>query len=454
MKLLLDRASGARAIPGNRVSLLLDGPETYEVMLEIIARARQWIHFENYIIRDDATGRRFAEALVARAREGIRVKVLYDWFGSVGTARRFWRDLSAAGVDVRCFNPPSLIELVANLERDHRKLVVADGSRAVMGGLCIGDEWMGDPGRNILPWRDTAVSIRGPAAEVLDQAFARTWVRARGGKLEEPVIEENGDEQGGEVRVLAGEPGRERTYRILELLATGCVERLWITDAYMVPPPRLFQAIVDAARASADIRMLVPGSSDVPWLRNLTRIGYRTLLAAGVRIWEWEGPMLHAKTLVADGRWVRVGSSNLNASSLLGNYELDVLIEDPGLAASMEAQFRRDLTRSREVQRAPRRVSARLQKVLPSALHREHPELAQPRHHKNVREVRRRAAVALWTLATGARRSVYGPISLLLILLGVLFLLLPETMAYVFGGLCAWFAVAAGLEAFRRRREA
>ncbi len=453
MNLLLDRASGARAIPGNRVSLLRDGPETYEAMLEIIAGARHWIHFENYIIRDDTTGRRFADALAARARQGIRVKVLYDWLGSVGTARRFWRDLRAAGIEVRCFNPPSLIELIANLERDHRKLVVADGFRAVMGGLCIGDEWMGDPSRNILPWRDTAVEIIGPAAEVLDQAFARTWVRARGGQLEEPVMEETGNERGGEVRVLAGEPGRERTYRILELLATGCVERLWITDAYMVPPPRLFQAIVDAARAGADIRMLVPGSSDVPWIRNLTRIGYRTLLRTGVRIWEWEGPMLHAKTLVADGRWVRVGSSNLNASSLLGNYELDVLIEDTALAASMEAQFRRDLARSREVQRAPRRVSVRLQKVLPSALRRESPELTPPLHHKSVREVRRRAVVALWTLATGARRSIYGPISLLLILLGGLFLVLPQTMAYVFGGLCAWFAIAAGMEAFRRRRE-
>ena len=454
MKLLLDRASATRPIPGNLVSLLLDGPETYPAMLGIIEQARHRIQFENYIIRDDATGRRFAAALIARARAGVRVQVLYDWLGSIATAGRYWRELRAGGVEVLCFNPPSLVDLVANLERDHRKLVAADGAAAVVGGLCIGDEWVGDERRGVLPWRDTAVEIRGPAVLAIEQAFGRAWQRAHGEVISEQPTEIPEGDKGAEVRVLAGEPGRERTYRILELLATGCVERLWLTDAYLVPPPRLFQAVVDAARAGADIRLLVPGSSDVPWVRNLTRIGYRALLRAGVRIWEWDGPMLHAKTLVADGRWVRVGSSNLNASSLLGNYELDVLIEDPALAAAMEAQFRRDLARSREVQRQPRRLVAPLQRVLPPALRRESPELLPPHHRQTRREFRRRAVVALWTLASGARRSIYGPISVLLILLALFFLVLPKTMAFVFGALCAWFAIAAGIEAFRRRREA
>jgi cardiolipin synthase len=137
------------------------------------------------------------------------------------------------------------------------------------------------------------------------------------------------------VRVIVGEPGRERAYRALEYVTAGSIDRLWITDAYLVPPPRLFEALVDAARDGADIRLLVPGTSDVPLVRNLTRVGYRRLLRAGIRIFEWAGPMLHAKTLVADGRWARVGTSNLNASSLLGNYELDVLIEAQGLEAKL-----------------------------------------------------------------------------------------------------------------------
>jgi cardiolipin synthase len=138
--------------------------------------------------------------------------------------------------------------------------------------------------------------------------------------------------------VISGEPGRERAYRVIELLAAGSVERLWITDAYLVAPPRLFQALRDSARDGVDVRLLMPGSSDLPLIRNLSRIGYRDLLRSGVRIYEWNGPMLHAKSIVCDDRWVRIGSSNLNPSSLLGNYELDVLIEDASLAeASLAA---------------------------------------------------------------------------------------------------------------------
>ena len=449
----IDRAAGGRPIPGNWVSLLIDGPITFKSMFALIEQAQHRIHFENYIIRNDRIGRQFAEALSAKARAGVEVRVLYDWLGCIGTAAGYWRNLAASGVEVRRFNSMRVVNVFANLTRDHRKLVTADGHHAVLGGLCIGDEWVGDAARGIQPWRDTAVEIRGPAAISLDQAFEQVWRRSGG----QPFVEApRGEvEAAGQaaIRVLAGIPGHERTYRVLELLAAGCAERLWVTDAYMVPPPRLFQGLLDAALDGADVRLLVPGQSDLPWIRNLTRIGYRDLLRAGVRIYEWEGPMLHAKTIVADGRWVRIGSSNLNASSLLGNYELDVLVDDPGLAAEFEAQYRRDLVRSAEVQRHPLRAPARLRAVLPSGLHREKPEMLTPAHRPSIRERRRRAVVALWTLATGARRSIFGPISLVLIILGALFLVLPRAMAYAFAAACTWFAVAAGIEAFRRRRE-
>ena len=145
--------------------------------------------------------------------------------------------------------------------------------------------------------------IAGPAAAVLDQAFARTWEIA-GGRLPDDDAAGRVTPQGdAEVRIIGGEPGRERTYRVIELLAAGSINRLWITDAYLVAPPRLFQALRDAARDGVDVRLLVPGSSDLPLVRNLSRIGYRDLLRNGVRIFEWDGPMLHAKTIVADGRW-------------------------------------------------------------------------------------------------------------------------------------------------------
>jgi cardiolipin synthase len=256
-----------------------------------------------------------------------------------------------------------------------------------------------------------------------------------------------------DVRIISGEPGRERAYRVIEMLAAGSVERLWITDAYLVAPPRLFQALRDSARDGVDVRLLVPGSSDLPLIRNLSRIGYRDLLRTGVRIYEWDGPMLHAKTIMCDNRWVRIGSSNLNPSSLLGNYELDVLIEDTGLADAMEDQFRRDVARSREVASRPLRGPRRISKALPVALTHQNPDLTEVAYHKSRRERRRQAVLVLRAVASHARRSVFLPISAIFITLGLLFVALPTVSAYVLAALCAWFALGAGREAFRRRAD-
>jgi cardiolipin synthase len=249
---------------------------------------------------------------------------------------------------------------------------------------------------------------------------------------------------------VVGVPGRERAYRVLEYLAAGCRRRLWIVDAYLVPPPRLFEVLALAERDGVDIRLLLPGSSDVPLVRNLTRIGYRDLLRAGMRIFEWDGAMMHAKTMVADGRWVRVGTSNINASSLIGNYELDVVIEDPVLAQSMEQQFRRDMAASVEVVRQQRRAPGALSRIMPSRLARRD-EHGPGFRQRGRRELRARAVVAARRLASGAFRSLFGPISLVLVVVGLVSLGLPTIMGYVFGGLSLLFALAAGLQAWRRR---
>ena len=446
----INRAAGGRPVPGNHVQLLIDGPESYGAMLEAIAQASRWVHFENYIIRSDSAGWRFAELLARRARDGLHVRVLYDWFGSLGTSRGYWRYLRDAGVEVRAFHPPELVDIVFNISRNHRKLVVADGTRGILGGLCIGSEWTGESHRGGQPWRDTAVDVSGPAAAVLDQTFVRAWKLA-GGEVPADqaagVVAPVGD---AEVRIISGEPGRERAYRVIELLAAGSVERLWITDAYLVAPPRLFQALRDSARDGVDVRLLVPGSSDLPLIRNLSRIGYRDLLRSGVRIYEWAGPMLHAKTIVCDHRWVRIGSSNLNPSSLLGNYELDVLIEDSSLARTLEDQFRLDIARSREVTSRPMRGPRRISQALPSAL--THQQTETPAVYRGSRQERRRRAVLmLRAVASHARRSVFIPISGIFLALGLLFVAIPKVLAYVLAAMCAWLAVGAGREAFRRR---
>ena len=448
----IDRAAGSRPIPGNRVDLLFDGPMAFDAMLDIIAKARRWIHFDNYIVREDRTGLRFAEALIDRARDGIAVRVSCDWLGSVGTPAGLWARLEAAGVTIRHFHRPGLFDFSTILSRNHRKLVAADGERAVIGGICIGDEWAGDPARGRLPWRDTAVLVTGPAAAALDQAFQRTWAMGGSPLPDGESAADVAAAGSAAVRVLAGEPAQERAYRVSELLLATAASRVWITDAYLVAPRRLFRYLVDAAREGVDVRLLVPGTSDLPLIRNLTRFGYRELLRAGVRIYEWKGPMLHAKTVVADGRWVRVGSSNLNHSSLVENYELDVLVDDVTLAERMEAQFRRDLDHSTEVTVRPLRAPARLRRVLPGALGFERLEDGGPRHRRWLGERRSRSVLALRTLVAGARLAVFGPLAIGLAAVGLLFFLVPRAMGVIFGATSIWLALTSFAEVLRRRR--
>ncbi len=440
----LDRVAGGRPVPGNRVELLFDGPEVYPAMLDRIAAATAWVHLDNYIIRDDRTGHRFAEALCDRARDGLRVRVLTDWLGSFSTRDRYWRRLRSAGVEVRAFGPPDLLRPLANLTRNHRKLLVVDGRTAVTGGLCLGDEWAGEPALGRQPWRDTAVAIDGPAAAVLDQAFAAVWRRLGpplpAGELaaEVPAL------GAAAVRVLAGEPGGIRASRTTELLLAGAAERVWLTDAYLVAPRGIYRALLDAAREGVDVRLLVPGTSDLPQVRNLTRTGYRTLLDAGVRIFEWRGPMLHAKSIVADGRWVRIGSTNINLSSLIANYELDILIDDAVLAGRMEAQFRRDVDRSTEVVLRPARIFRDRLGFLPA-------DPAPAVHHPGLRERRRRTVIALRGVLSGSQRALFLQQSLGLSVLAALLLVFPAPMGLLFGVLTLYLAVTGLVEYLRRR---
>lgn len=345
------RASDAAQVRGNAARLLVDGPMTFDAWLTAAARAERYVHLENYIVRDDRTGRRFRDALAEIARSGVAVRVLYDWFGCWATPGRFWRPLREAGADVRVFSPPSLRDPFSFVRRDHRKVIVVDGEYASVAGMCIGDEWAGDPAAGVPPWRDTAVEFRGPVAAVIDRAFATTWAAA-GAPL--PLSEASPPDwlpAAGDVavRVVEGEPGRSRIYRLAQFVAVGVERRLWITDPYFVLPPAMTEALAAAARGGVDVRVIVPAYNNWPVVGGMSRAGYRPLLEAGVRLFEWEGPMIHAKTAVADGVWSRVGSSNMNLASLLGNWELDVAILDRGFAAEMERLFEQDLGRSVEV---------------------------------------------------------------------------------------------------------
>ncbi len=354
---LFSRVAGSAPVQGNAVRLLRDGTENYAAWLDAIAAARRSIHFENYIIRGDAIGQKFAAALAAKAREGVAVRVLYDWMGSFRQAPRgFWHGLRAAGAEVRCFNRPRLDSPFGWLSRNHRKTVSVDGEIGFVAGLCVGDAWVGDPARRVPPWRDTGISVQGPALADLDAAFAESWSHA-GGQPPSPAAvppdppPAEGQMQAGQValRVIASKPNTMGLYRFDQLIAGLARRSLWLTDAYFVGTTAYVRTLCDAALDGVDVRLLVPGASDIPVAKALSRAGYRPLLDAGIRVFEWNGPMLHAKTAVADGRWSRIGSSNLNLASWLGNWELDVAIEDGAFAAEMEAMFEADLQNATEI---------------------------------------------------------------------------------------------------------
>lgn len=347
----MERASDSEQVRGNTAHLLAGSREAFAAWLDAIGRAERYVHMENYIIRDDRIGRRFREVLCEQARNGVKVRLLYDWIGCWATPRRFWKPFRDAGVEVRTFAPPSVTDPLNFIRRDHRKVIAVDGEWASVSGMCIGDEWAGDPEQGIPPWRDTGVEFRGPVAAVIDRAFAKTWGTAGGVLPPDELPDPRQVPPAGNVavRVVEGEPGRSRIYRISQFVSVGVERRLWITDPYFVLPPAMAEALASAARDGVDVRVLVPAYNNWPIVGGMSRAGYRPLLDAGVRLFEWEGPMIHAKTAVADGFWSRVGSSNLNLASLLGNWELDVAVTDLNFAREMEALFERDLESSVEV---------------------------------------------------------------------------------------------------------
>ncbi|WP_090181174.1 phospholipase D-like domain-containing protein [Luteibacter sp. UNC138MFCol5.1] len=349
----LSRSAGAPLIGGNAVELLIDARAHFDAWLAAIAGARRHVFLENYIIRDDAVGKAFLDALVERAKAGVFVAVIADWAGCLGQSRSaFWQPLRDAGGQVRIYNPPRLGSSFGWVSRDHRKVLVVDGETGFLSGVCISEKWLGDPSRDVPPWRDTGVMLRGPAVAEIEHAFADSW-RETGDALPDDErirpLATMADAGNVSLRLIATQPSTAGMYRLDQMVAAMARKTLWLTDAYFVGVAPYVQALSAAARDGVDVRLLVPGTSDIPMVASMSRSGYRPLLKAGIRVFEWNGSMLHAKTAVADGRWARVGSSNLNIASWLSNREIDVAIEDAGFARQLEERYETDLENATEI---------------------------------------------------------------------------------------------------------
>jgi cardiolipin synthase len=360
------RITSADVSPGNSVELYADGNETFDAMIALIDGAQKTVDMESYIFRGDGVGQRFAESLSAAAERGVRVRVLADWIGMRGTKRAFFDAMRKRGVDVRVFNRLGFGRWFGLIPRDHRKLLVADGLAGITGGIGIGDEWHRNMlmGRKRLPWRDRCVRIEGLAGLDMERAFDNMWRRAAG---ERPTRAERRLRRAPRnstlepetadpalVAVVEGEPGRFRVGRAMHLGAAAAERSIWLASAYFIPSFAEVDSLTGAARDGVDVRLLLPSNNDHPWVHKFTRRFYRTLLANGVRIWEWRGDMMHAKTSVMDSRWTRVGSTDFNPLGVAINYELDVFIEDAAVGKEAEDLFLADLDLSREIKSAPR----------------------------------------------------------------------------------------------------
>lgn len=452
------RATGGPLLTGNALELLIDAPAHFDAWLRAIRGARRRVLLENYIIRDDEVGCEFRDALVERAKAGIMVAVVVDWLGCLGQSRRrFWTPLRAAGGKVRVFNPPQWGEPFGWISRDHRKLLAVDGTLGFLSGVCISAKWLGNPARNVPAWRDTGVAVRGPAVAEIEAAFAHSWSSlgtALDGLSDDPEpIEPQGSVA---LRVIATQPSDASLYRLDQLIASTARATLWLTDAYFVGITPYVQALVAAARDGVDVRMLVPGSSDIPLVAGVSRSGYRPLLKAGIRVFEWNGSMLHAKTAVCDGQWARVGSSNLNISSWLGNREIDVAVEDAGFAGLLAAQYERDLQNATEIVLAPRRYR-RSEEILDST--------ARPPRIRRAGGSASRAAAGALRIANSVGAALtnrrvladasIGPLltgALVLAALSIVGVLWPRAIAWPVAALGGWLCINVGVRSWRQFR--
>jgi phosphatidylserine/phosphatidylglycerophosphate/cardiolipin synthase-like enzyme len=445
------RAAGAPLVSGNAVRVLRDGAENYPAWEAAIRAAQRTIHLEMYIVHRDAVGRRFVDLLAAKAREGVTVRVIYDWFGcGIGPALGLFDPLRQAGGHAQVFNPPTFSAMFGWVRRNHRKLLLIDGEVAFIGGLCIGQAW--ESVRGGRAWRDTAVELRGPAVALAERSFAESWAVANGQHDQAILSEPQPQAIAGDVdvRLISTEPFMAHMFRMDLLVAAMARKRLWIWDAYFIGHGPYADALCRAAGDGVDVRLLLPQGSDVGWTVPVSRTLYRSLLRAGVRIFEWTESMMHAKTAVADSRWARIGSTNLNVNSWLGNWELDVAIDNMKVASVLESHFEEDLRRSTEITITAR---GRLLATPPKPRR----NLARRSARRAVREVTgvARSVGAALTASRPLEDFEVGP----LVLLGVAGLMLAA-IAFFRPWLVAWPAavllVAAAvnlfMEAWRARR--
>jgi cardiolipin synthase len=352
---------GSPLILGNKVTLLQDGAATYAAMTDAIRGAGDHINLESYIIEDDEIGQHFSNLLLERQAAGVQVNVIYDSFGSINTPQAFFARLVQGGINVLEFNPinPLAVKVPwAFNHRDHRKLLIVDGRTAFIGGINISSVYSsygsavqrpGKPARNIAAWRDTDIRIEGPVVGELQKLFMETWQKQRGkplaGKDYFPALTAQGKDI---VRAIGSTPDDPYSLIYLTLIsAIGNAERqIHLTQSYFIPDPQLLKSLAEAAGRGVDVKLILPSHSDSDTTFHAGRSHYAFLLRAGVKVYQRRDALLHAKTVVIDGVWSCVGSSNLDWRSFLDNDEINAVVLGREFARQMDSMFAADLADS------------------------------------------------------------------------------------------------------------
>jgi|GEM_PF-272623 len=335
----------------NGTEILTDGEAAFSSIFDMIDKAGHHIHLAYYILRDDGVGRRFRDALIRKAREGVQVRLLYDGFGSWKLKRSYLRELAEGGVRVQCFLPLGAALRSRRINhRYHRKIVVVDGKSGFTGGINIGDEYLGMD-RKIGYWRDTHLRVEGDAVYDLQNIFVRDWELASGERLEDPAFwPPHACASNERVQIVSCGPrlGRNEILDALLAAIAAARERVWIATPYFVPDDGLKTALQTAALGGVDVRLIVPGVADTRFVLAASLSHAADLREAGARVYRYQKGFIHAKVMLVDRLLASVGTANLDMRSFYSNYELNALLFDGKPIGRLEEDFLRDFADSRE----------------------------------------------------------------------------------------------------------
>ncbi len=398
---------GSPLIIGNKVELLIDGPATYAAMMQAMENAKDHINMETYIIEDDDTGKKFSDMFISKQQSGVQVNLIYDSVGSIKTPKAFFKRLTDAGVNVLEYNPINPLDSRKDWDvnqRDHRKLLIVDGEIAFVGGINISSVYssgsfgggfsggstpktkklttkvedieqnslhsnVGNPNLGPVlannpppeakpsalegtPWRDTHMQMTGPVVAEFQKLYFETWKLQKGPEVSQKNYYPNLTNQGREiVRAIGSSPDEpySQIYSTLISAINSAETQVYLTNAYFVPDPQLLAALKDAVARGVDVRMLLPQKTDSSLVFYASRSFYDELLSAGVKIYEREGAMLHAKTAEIDGVWATIGSTNLDWRSFVHNQEINAVMLSQDFGAKMQQMFEKDLTKSTQI---------------------------------------------------------------------------------------------------------